>query len=148
MLKWTSDIIAFPLLLLTACFHPFQGHSLYTKHRKAGESQIFKREVVHCTLDMRPFALCCCLIIILEVAGRSFSQCFREIDCSGDRIHEVGQRDCCIKTSDGVSYNDGTTCSQCIGEFSILSYLCKKLKSYFIYSICSSWVSPVTIYCS
>ena len=42
------------------------------------------------------------------------SQCFTRADCRGDQVPAGNQRECCIETNTGLSYNDGGTCTECI----------------------------------
>ena len=43
------------------------------------------------------------------------SQCFTNTDCSGALVPAADQRACCVGTDDGLSYNNGTTCTLCKG---------------------------------
>ena len=36
-------------------------------------------------------------------------------DCTGDQVPASSQRECCVETDTGLSYNDGGTCTVCIG---------------------------------
>ena len=44
-------------------------------------------------------------------------QCFTNTDCTGCQVVSSSQRDCCVETDDGLSYNDGSTCNQCRGKY-------------------------------
>ena len=58
-------------------------------------------------------------LLVLQLTGQVFSQCFTSIDCTGSQVTVVDQRTCCVETSDGLSYNDGSTCNICIGTSSV-----------------------------
>ena len=77
-------------------------------------------------------ALSCCLIFMRVVSclyrlvllqaitiftciTTGSSQCFTSADCMGDQVPAGNQRECCIETNTGLSYNDGGTCTECIG---------------------------------
>ena len=46
--------------------------------------------------------------------------CFTAANCTGDVITEAAdQRDCCVGTNDGLSYNNGSTCNRCVGTLLI-----------------------------
>ena len=45
------------------------------------------------------------------------SQCFTNADCTGDQVPADNRRDCCVKTNTSLSYNDGGSCTECIGIF-------------------------------
>ena len=54
--------------------------------------------------------------LVLGGPGQVFSQCFTGTGCTGDQVPAVSQRECCIETNTGLSYNDGGgTCTVCIG---------------------------------
>ena len=55
------------------------------------------------------------LVLVLLFSGQGFSQCFTNAGCTGDQVPAVSQRECCVETNTGLSYNDGGTCSMCIG---------------------------------
>ena len=52
----------------------------------------------------------------LVPGGQAVSRYFTGSDCTGDLVPASSQRDCCVKTNDGLSYNDGGTCTVCIGK--------------------------------
>ena len=55
------------------------------------------------------------LLLVLLLTGQVVSQCFTGTDCTGDQVPAGSQRECCGGTSTGLSYNDGGTCTECIG---------------------------------
>ena len=55
------------------------------------------------------------LLIVLLLTGQGFSQCFTSTDCTGDQVPADNQRECCVGTDTGLTYNDGGTCTVCIG---------------------------------
>ena len=55
------------------------------------------------------------LLVVLLLTGQVVSQCFTGTDCTGDQVPASSQRECCLRTNDGLSYNDGGTCTVCIG---------------------------------
>ena len=55
-------------------------------------------------------------LLVLQLTGQVFSQCFTSTDCTGSQVTAVDQQTCCVETSDGLSYNDGSTCNICIGS--------------------------------
>ena len=42
-------------------------------------------------------------------------RCFTAANCTGEEVAAADQRDCCVGTNDGLSYNNGSTCNRCIG---------------------------------
>ncbi|CAI8015468.1 hypothetical protein GBAR_LOCUS9583, partial [Geodia barretti] len=48
------------------------------------------------------------------LAGQGYSQCFSSTDCSGTEVTANDERDCCVGTDDGRSYQLGTSCTTCI----------------------------------
>ena len=55
------------------------------------------------------------LLLVLLLTGEGFSQCFDSTGCTGNLVRAVHQRDCCVGTNDGLSFNNGVTCTNCIG---------------------------------
>ena len=55
------------------------------------------------------------LVLVLLLTGQVVSQCFTSTGCTGDQVPAVSQRECCVGTNTGLSYNDGRTCNVCIG---------------------------------
>ena len=55
------------------------------------------------------------LLLVLLLTGEGFSQCFDSTGCTGSLVGAVDQRDCCVGTNDGLSYNDGLNCTNCTG---------------------------------
>ena len=55
------------------------------------------------------------LLLVLLLTGEGFSQCFDSTGCTGSLVGAVDQRDCCVGTNDGLSYNNGGICTNCIG---------------------------------
>ena len=55
------------------------------------------------------------LLLFLLLTGQGFSQCFTDTNCTGRVVVAADQRACCVGTDDGLSFNDGTTCTLCIG---------------------------------
>ena len=64
-------------------------------------------------------------LLVLQLTGQVFSQCFISTDCTGSQVTAVDQQTCCVETSDGLSYNDGSTCNLCIGTGSVNLVLSK-----------------------
>ena len=64
-------------------------------------------------------------LLVLQLTGQVFSQCFISTDCTGSQVTAVDQQICCVETSDGLSYNDGSTCNLCIGTGSVNLVLSK-----------------------
>ena len=74
---------------------------------------LLARELIKCT-------------VCNNVDGAAFSvkystyaglcRCFTNTDCTGDEVTVADQRGCCVETDNGLSYNDGTTCTLCIGS--------------------------------
>ena len=56
-----------------------------------------------------------CILCKHFVFFAGLSQCYTVADCTGEEVAAADQRDCCVGTNDGLSYNDGTTCNRCIG---------------------------------
>ena len=54
-----------------------------------------------------------CASVLYFFAG--LSQCYTVANCTGEEVAAADQRDCCVGTNDGLSYNDGSTCNRCIG---------------------------------
>ena len=77
------------------------------------------------------------LFITLLFAGRGLSQCFTNTDCTGNVVEAADRRDCCVKTSDGLSFNDGSSCNLCIGK-AVYSW---SYNDSHCYSSFSSWFS-------
>ena len=57
------------------------------------------------------------LLLVSLLTGQVVSQCFTGTDCTGDQVPASSQRDCCIETNTGLSYNDAGTCTECIGIY-------------------------------
>ena len=55
------------------------------------------------------------LLLVLLLTGEGFSQCYNSTGCTGSLVGAVDQRDCCVGTNDGLSYNDGLSCTNCTG---------------------------------
>ena len=55
------------------------------------------------------------LFLLLLLTGQGFAQCFTNTDCTGGLVEAADQRACCVGTDDGLSFNDGTTCTLCVG---------------------------------
>ena len=55
------------------------------------------------------------LLLVLLLTGEGFSQCFDSTGCTGSLVGAVDQRDCCVGTNNGLSFNDGGICTICIG---------------------------------
>ncbi|CAI8012408.1 hypothetical protein GBAR_LOCUS7955 [Geodia barretti] len=53
-------------------------------------------------------------LFVSLLIGQGFSQCFTNTDCTGGLVEAADQRACCVGTDDGLSFNDGTTCTLCI----------------------------------
>ena len=53
--------------------------------------------------------------LFILLAGEGFSQCYNDTACSGSLAPADNQRECCARTNEGLSYNDGGTCYLCIG---------------------------------
>ena len=71
-------------------------------------------------------------LFVLQLTGQVFSQCFTSTDCTGSQVTAVDQRTCCVETSDGLSYNDGSTCNICIGTGSVnLTFYLYNIVSFF-----------------
>ena len=49
------------------------------------------------------------------VTGEGFSQCYNSTGCTGSLVGAVDQRDCCVGTNDGLSYNEVLSCTYCTG---------------------------------
>ena len=54
-------------------------------------------------------------LVLLLLTGQVVSQCFTGTDCTGDQVPASSQRECCVGTDAGLSYNDRGTCTVCIG---------------------------------
>ncbi|CAI8008867.1 hypothetical protein GBAR_LOCUS6036 [Geodia barretti] len=54
------------------------------------------------------------LFLLLLLTGQGFSQCFTNTNCTGGLVVAADQRACCVGTDDGLSFNDGTTCTLCV----------------------------------
>ena len=67
------------------------------------------------------------------LAGEGFSQCYSDTACSGSLVPAANQRECCAGTDEGLAYNDGGTCSVCIGMSEVDFVINKGI-------MCSSWV--------
>ena len=61
------------------------------------------------------------LLLFLLLTGQAFSQCFTGSDCTGGQVAADSERECCVGTNDGLSYNDGGSCTECIGKKSLVS---------------------------
>ena len=57
------------------------------------------------------------LMLVLLLTGQGFSQCFTSTDCTGYQVPAGNQRECCVETNTGLSYNDGGTCTVCIRRY-------------------------------
>ena len=57
------------------------------------------------------------LFIVLLLIGEGFSQCYVNTDCTGTVVEATDQRDCCVGTDNGLSFNDGSNCNLCIGSY-------------------------------
>ena len=55
------------------------------------------------------------LLVVLLLTGEGLSQCFTGTGCTGDQVPADNRRECCVETDTGLSYNDGGTCTVCIG---------------------------------
>ena len=55
------------------------------------------------------------LLLVLLLTGEGFSQCFDSTGCTGSLVGAVHQRDCCVGTNNGLSFNNGGICTNCIG---------------------------------
>ena len=66
------------------------------------------------------------------------SQCFTNTDCSGAPVPAADQRTCCVGTDGGLSYNNGTTCTLCIGIDGHTIFMACSINSTAVFS---SWVS-------
>lgn len=44
------------------------------------------------------------------------SQCYTGTDCTGDVVSASDLQSCCVDTDAGLSFNDGGSCSICIGR--------------------------------
>ena len=44
------------------------------------------------------------------------AECFTNSNCSGDRVPANNTKDCCVGTSNGLSFSNGDKCTQCIGN--------------------------------
>ena len=53
--------------------------------------------------------------ILLVLSEEGFSQCFTNTDCTGDEVVVTDRRDCCVGTDDGISFQNGSSCSLCVG---------------------------------
>ena len=62
--------------------------------------------------------------------------CYNNSNCTGAVFYAEDQRDCCIGTNDGLSYNNGSSCHLCIG---MMCSVCFTEKDDGC-CICSSWV--------
>ena len=60
-------------------------------------------------------AVVCLSFLFLLLAGEGFSQCYSDTACSGSLVPADNQRECCAGTDEGLSYNNGGTCTMCIG---------------------------------
>ena len=60
-------------------------------------------------------AVVCLSFLFLLLAGEVFSQCYSDTACSGSLVPADNQRECCAGTDEGLSYNNGGTCTMCIG---------------------------------
>ena len=60
------------------------------------------------------------VLIVLLLIGRGFSQCYTDSACGGTAIAATDQRACCVGTDNGLSYNDGTSCNLCIGNYTVI----------------------------
>ena len=54
-------------------------------------------------------------LLVLLLTGEGFSQCFDSTGCTGSQVVARDKRDCCVGTNDGLSFNNGGTCTNCIG---------------------------------
>ena len=55
-------------------------------------------------------------LFVSLLIGQGFSQCFTTTDCTGGLVVAAAdQRACCVGTDDGLSFNNGTTCTLCVG---------------------------------
>ena len=61
------------------------------------------------------------LLLFLLLTGQAFCQCFTGSDCTGGQVAADSERECCVGTNDGLSYNDGGSCTECIGKKSLVS---------------------------
>ena len=55
------------------------------------------------------------VVLVLILSGQVVSQCFTVSNCTGDQAPAGSERECCVETDTGLSYNDGGTCTVCIG---------------------------------
>ena len=53
--------------------------------------------------------------LLLLLTRQGLSQCFTSSDCTGDEVVSLDKPDCCVGTDDGLAFNDGSSCSLCIG---------------------------------
>ena len=60
-------------------------------------------------------AVVCLSFLFLLLAGEGFSQFYSDTACSGSLVPADNQRECCAGTDEGLSYNNGGTCTMCIG---------------------------------
>ena len=77
-----------------------------------------KLSIIIATVLMRLLLLCIMwppLVLVLLLTGQGFSQCFTGSNCTGDQVPAVSQKDCCVGTNTGLSYNDTWGCTVCIG---------------------------------
>ena len=44
-------------------------------------------------------------------------QCFDSVSCTGALVDASNERDCCVGTNNGLSFNDGGICTNCIGMY-------------------------------
>ena len=80
------------------------------------------------------------LLLVLLLTGEGFSQCFNSTGCTGSLVRVSSERECCVGTNDGLSYNDGLNCTNCTGtltswqhKLTLASMSCSLLS-------CSPWV--------
>ena len=70
---------------------------------------------MHCTWLGSTVVMWLLVVLVLLLTGEGLSQCFTSADCTGDQVPASSERECCVGTDTGLSYNDGGTCTVCIG---------------------------------
>ena len=60
----------------------------------------------------------CFIIVMFAGATQALVTCFGSAGCTGRSTSNISPRVCCVGA--GVSYNDGVSCFECIGEWRVV----------------------------
>ena len=70
--------------------------------------------MIHCMWLGSTVVMWLLVVLVLLLTGQVVSQCFTSAGCTGDQVPAVSQRDCCVETNTGLSYNDRGNCTVCM----------------------------------